>query len=136
MKPRHVTVRGRKTSKRSGDKVGYGKDLALTFSLLASLIGVALFALYFFQSIQRETYDLREDHGKKLAAIEQLETEITNLKIETGKLQSMAHIDRKIKEFKLALRPTDPSQIRMMAVRRGSVYQGDGTITASRPKNK
>lgn len=131
MKPRHVTVRGRATSKRAGDKVNYSKNLAVTSFLLMSLIAVIAVGVYIHQTIQSETHQLRSEYGNKQREIDRLKTEIDYLKIQTAKLQSAAHINLKIREFKLALRPTEPSQVRYMPVRRSSPYQTESTMTAT-----
>ncbi len=113
MRPRHIPKRN-KIARRPSAHVGYSKELAITALFCLVLIVGTLFAVFLYQNIQSEIVQFRKAYEMREREIVQLKNDINRMNVENAKRQSVEHITRKIREFGLALRPTEPSQIRVI----------------------
>ena len=104
----------------------------LIFNLLL-MISIIFAAFYFQVHLNDMTEQLAREKTLILKQIQEKQTEIQSLRLEKEKLCSWENVNAKIREYNLALRSANPSQLRHMKRFDGresvpSLYGGDTRV--------
>lgn len=105
-------------------------SLIITMAMIMSIIFAAFWARV---HLNDKTEQLAREASEIRRQIDEKQTEIQNLRIEIAKLESLDNINAKIRQYNLALRAVNPSQIRYMKRFEGqvsmpSLYGGDTRV--------
>jgi hypothetical protein len=109
-----------KTWRNQGAQSSWLVPVAIKLAMIGALI---FFAVNLRISYDEKAEALNREASRIKMKIHRLNLEIANLKIRKESLSSWDNIGGKIKNYNLALRPAEPSQVRAIALLGGGVQE-------------